>query len=109
MSAPCKGIELLYLAERYEYRVIATSVLDHILYEAELSDGARTLWMVLYRGAALNHGVLCKASVSFLENKTGKSRATLWRQIRELKVSGYLDVKNQTGPEGESLPNVYGP
>lgn len=109
MTKPCKGIDLLYLAERYEYRVMATSVMDHILFEADLSDGARTLWMILYRGAALNEGVRCEASVSFLKNKTGKSEATLWRHIRELRSRGYLEVETRKGLEGESLPNIYGP
>jgi hypothetical protein len=109
MAKTCKAIDLLYLAERYEYRVMATSVMDHILFEADLSDGARTLWLILFRGAALNEGVRCEASVSFLKNKTGRSEATLWRQIRELRSLGYLEVETRKGLEGESLPNIYGP
>lgn len=109
MTKTCKAIDLLYLAERYEYRVLATSVMDHILFEADLSDGARTLWLILFRGAALNEGVRCEASVSFLKNKTGRSEATLWRQIRELRSGGYLEVVTRKGIEGESLPNIYGP
>lgn len=109
MLKPCTAIELKYLSERYEYRVLAASVMDHILIDADLSDGARTLWLILYRSSALTKTFSIVASAGFLKIKTGRSEATLWRQIRELKTKGYLSVVKQTGPEGEALPNIYGP
>ena len=109
MTKPCKSIDLLYLNERYEYRVIATSVMDHVLMESDLSDGAKTLWLILYRASALNLNMQVEASITFLVNKTGRSQATLWRQIRELKEGGYLDVKTRRGADKEMLPNIYSP
>lgn len=109
MTKPCKSIDLLYLNERYEYRVIATSVMDHILMESDLSDGAKTLWLILYRASALNLDMQVEASITFLVNKTGRSQATLWRQIRELKKGGYLNVVTRRGVDKEMLPNIYSP
>jgi hypothetical protein len=83
--------------------------MDHILIESKLSDGAKTLWMILYRGAGLNVGMKCEASVSFLKNMTGKSDSTLWRLIKELRTRGYLDVETREGLDGKNLPNIYGP
>ncbi|GGO77614.1 hypothetical protein GCM10011348_07570 [Marinobacterium nitratireducens] len=77
MAEPRKGIELLYLAERYEYRVIATSVLDHILFESALSDGARNLWLILYRGAALNRSVRSEASAAMKTRTTTQLKLCL--------------------------------
>lgn len=109
MSKHCSHYDIQYLNERYEYRVIACSIVDHVMTASCLSDGAKILWTVLYRDAALNHSMKCMASTSFLEVKIGKSRATIWRLIKELRASGYLDVENRRLSDGTSLPNIYGP
>lgn len=109
MRKLCSSEDIQYLNDRYEYRVMAVSIMDYILIESGLSDGAKTMWMILYRASGLRKDMKCEASVSYLKNRTGKSESTLWRLIRELKNSGYLYVKTREGEDGKNLPNIYGP
>ena len=82
MSKLCSSRDLQYMCDRLEYRVIPVAVMDHLLYESDLSSGAFKLWMLLFRGSALNEGIKCEASVSFLENMTTWSASTLWRRVK---------------------------
>jgi len=109
MNKLCSSHDLQFLNDRYEYRIFAVAILDHILVDSKLSDGAKTLWMTLYRGAGLTKDMKCEASVSFLKNMTGKSESTLWRLIRELRKNSYLNVETREGKDGKNLPNIYGP
>jgi len=106
---PCSEKQLQYLNERYEYRILATSVIDHVLLRSGLSDAAKILWLNLYRLAALKPGMKTEASATYLKVATGKSESTIWRLIKELREGGYLLVVTRNGTDGESLPNIYGP
>ena len=109
MSNLCSSRDLQYMCDRFEYRVYPSAVIDHLILESGLSKGAQILWILLWRGSALNEGIKCEASVSFLEKMTTWSASTLWRAVKELRAKDYLLVVTREGADGKNLPNIYGP
>lgn len=89
--------KLRSISERYEYRVLACAMSDHIDSDPHLSARAPTLWKMLYKLVTFTSDWSVTISNCRLADSLSKSIWTVRRLLNQLERAGYIIREMRAG------------